>query len=254
MPYRLIRIQLLILLFALPSTASPIPGTDNVLAGTTSTTLKNGLKLIVREQHGAPLVAIDLWIRAGSGQEGPKESGASHFIEHLIFKGTPSRKPGEIDAAFEDMGATLNAGTTRDAAHFFATAPSQYLDKALEVLSDAVQHAAFDPSEMERERTVILDELARGRNDWRKEIADTLRGALYPGLPYGRSILGEPDSIKSLTRDQVSAFFKRHYYPNNAALVLAGDVTSAAAAQAGEKAFGVWGPHALSPQPATAEG
>ena len=211
-----------------------------ILSGTISSVLKNGLKVIVREQHGAPLVAIDLWVRAGSGQEGQKESGVAHFIEHLIFKGTPSRKPGEIDASFEDLGASLGAGTTRDGAHFFATVPSQYLGHALEVLSDALQHATFDSSEMEKERAVILDELARGRNDWRKEMADTLRGALYPSSPFGRPILGEPASIKEISRDRVLAFFRRYYSPNNASIVLVGDVSQNEALQAVDKAFGSW--------------
>jgi zinc protease len=229
-------------IFTSLSQAAPTSNADTALAGTVSSTLKNGLKLIVREQHGAALVAIDLWIRAGSGQEGPSESGAAHFIEHLLFKGTAARKPGEIDAAFENMGTSLNAGTTRDAAHFYTTVPSQYMPAALEVLSDAVQHAAFDSTEMTRERAVILDEVARGRNDWRKGIAEALRSALYPRSPYGRPILGEQESLMNFKRDQVAAFFKRYYSPGNAALVLVGDVTPAEATKAVDKALGSWTP------------
>src|SRR5205085_4459088 len=109
----------------------------------------NGLKLIIREQHGAQLVAIDIWVRAGSGREAPGEAGAAHFLEHLLFKGTPTRGRGEIDAAFEDIGSSLNAGTTRDGAHFYATIATPHLARALETLSDAIRNSNLSPAEME---------------------------------------------------------------------------------------------------------
>src|SRR5205807_10192581 len=152
--------------------------TDSPLSGAVLRTLENGLRVIVREQHATGLVAIDLWVKAGSGYETAEESGAAHFLEHAIFKGTDTRARGDIDAAFEDLGATLGAGTTRDGAHFYSTVAKQYVGAALEVRSDAMQHAKLAPEEIERERAVILDEMARGRNDWRKLVTDRL-AALY---------------------------------------------------------------------------
>ena len=116
----------------------------SVLSGTELRVLPNGLRLIVREQHGAKLIALDAWVRAGSDREGPTESGAAHFLEHLLFKGTPTRKPGEIDAAIEDLGATLSAGTVRDGAHFYTTVASPYAETAIDVIGDALQHASLN--------------------------------------------------------------------------------------------------------------
>jgi len=211
-----------------------------VMEGTVLRTLPNGMRLLVREQHGAALVAVDIWVRAGSVYEGPEESGAAHFIEHLIFKGTPTRRPGEIDAAIEDLGATLNAGTTRDAAHFYTTVAAPYVDTALEVLADALQNATFAPEEVERERAVILDEMARGRNDRRKQALNLLYERIYGKHPYARPILGLPDSLKRISRDAIVGFYRRLYAPNNTTVVLVGDITPDAAEKAVRKAFGGW--------------
>jgi zinc protease len=211
-----------------------------VMAGTELRTLPNGLRLIVREQHGAALVAVDVWVRAGSGREEPQESGAAHFLEHLLFKGTPTRKPGEIDAAIEDLGAMLNAGTTRDGAHLFTTVAAPYLDTALDVLADALQHATLDAREVERERAVILDEVARSRNDLRRQATDRLYALLHAGDPYGRSVLGEYESLRGLSRQTIASFYRRLYTPDNATVVLVGDITSDAAQAEVMKAFGNW--------------
>jgi zinc protease len=231
----------LLLLRVLPISAAARPGGPGaVMAGTTLRTLENGLRVVVREQHGTGLMAIDLWVRAGSGSERTAESGAAHFLEHLLFKGTPTRKPGEIDAAFEDLGSALSAGTTRDGAHFYSTVASKYLERSLDVLSDAVQHSLFAPEEIERERAVILDELARGRNEWQRQAVDTLREALYPNDPYGRPILGTSEALRKIQRDTIVGFFTRLYAPNNATLVLVGDATPEVAEGAARKAFGSW--------------
>lgn len=240
------------LLFALCLGLPAVPTllAEPVMQGTVLRTLPNGLRLIVREQRGAALVALDIWVRAGSVYEGPEESGAAHFIEHLLFKGTPTRGPGEIDAAIEDLGATLNAGTTRDAAHFYTTVAAPYLETALAVLADALQNAAIAPEEMERERAVILDEMARGQNDRRKQALNHLYERLYGRHPYGRPILGRPDSLKRMSRDTVVGFYRRLYAPNNTTVVLVGDITPDAAQTAVEKAFGGWAKRAVPPPPA----
>jgi zinc protease len=202
--------------------------------------LANGMRVLVDERHGAPLVAIDLWVRAGSGVQRPDEDGVAHFLEHMIFKGTATRKPGEIDTFFEDLGSLVTAGTTRDGAHFYSTIASAHLDHALEAMSDIVRNASLPAEEMERERAVILDELAQGRNDWRKQAVDIARLALYPSEPYARPIVGAADSIKRVTREQVQTFFKRWYLPGNAVLVLVGDVDPGTVESAVKRAFGEW--------------
>lgn len=202
--------------------------------------LPNGLRVVIEERHGAPLVAIDLWVRAGSGAQRADEDGTAHFLEHMIFKGTAKRKPGEIDALFEDVGSLVTAGTTRDGAHFYATVASAFLDRALEGLADAACNASLPAEEMQRERAVILDELAQGRNDWRKQALDAARTALYPKDLYSRPILGAAESIQALKREQIQAFYKRWYVPGNAVLMLVGDIDVEAAEAAARKAFGAW--------------
>lgn len=203
-------------------------------------TLPNGLRVLIHEQHTAPLVAIDIWVRAGSGQEKESESGVAHFLEHLVFKGTPTRKPGEIDAAIEDLGSLLNAGTTRDGTHFYTTVASRYLETALEVLADALQNATLSEEAIRHERAVILDEMARGRNDIQRRLFDRLHALLYPNHAYGRPVHGLVESLSILTRDTLNSFYRRFYVPNNTTVVLVGDLIPDDALAFVTKAFGTW--------------
>jgi zinc protease len=221
---------------------------ETLMAGVVKRELPNGVTLLVREQHGAPLVTIDAWVRAGSGVEEEDESGCAHFLEHLLFKGTPTRKTGEIDAAIEDLGATLGAGTTRDGAHYYTTVATAYYKNALEVIGDALQNSVIDPAELERERLVILDEMARARNDVLKQATNKLFSELLPGQKYGRAVLGDPESLKELTRDKIFAFYRKWYIPQNLTLVLVGDLTPDQAEEAANAVFGKW-PSGKAPTP-----
>lgn len=209
--------------------------------------------MLIRGQHTAPLVAIDIWVRAGSGREEAGESGAAHFLEHLIFKGTPTRKPGEIDAAIENLGSLLNAGTTRDGAHFYTTVASRYLETALEVLADALQNASLPEEEMRREQAVILDEIARGRNDIQRQLLDRLHTLLYPNHAYGRPVYGRVESLSAFTRDTVVTFYRRFYAPNNTTVVLVGDLSPDNALASVTKAFGAWARREVLPPPPFSE-
>ena len=213
---------------------------DSPLAGTRSFTLSNGLTVLCREQREAPLVAIDLWIRAGSLYEGAGENGAAHFLEHMMFKGTETRGPGEIDAAFEDIGSELNAGTTRDGVHFHATIAANYLAQSLDVLSDAVQRSSLASEQIIRERAVILDEGARRSNDWRRAASDALYKAVFGDSAAGRPILGTPESLGGLDRQRLAGFYSRYFRPERAALVMVGSVSPETAYKAAEAAFGNW--------------
>jgi zinc protease len=213
---------------------------DVSMRGTQLRVLPNGLRLLTREQHGAKLIAIDIWVRAGSGEELPGESGAAHFIEHLIFKGTPTRGPGQIDAAIEEMGALLNAGTLRDGAHFYTTVFTPFLEEALTVLADGLRNAEFRVEEVERERAVILDEIASGNADTLRQTRNRLYEALFPGHPYSRSILGEVESLRSITRETIVGFYRRLYAPNNITLALVGDIRTSEAEKLALRLFGDW--------------
>lgn len=223
------------------------------MRGTELRVLPNGLRLLTREQHGAKLVAIDIWVRAGSGEELPEESGAAHFLEHLIFKGTPTRGPGQIDAAIEEMGALLNAGTLRDGAHFYTTVATPFLEEALTVLADGLRNAEFRKEEVERERAVILDEIASGSANLLRQTRNRLYEALFPGHPYGRPILGEAESLRAMTRETIVGFHRRLYAPNNITLALVGDIRPAEAERLALRLFGDWQASARRPPKPSAQ-
>lgn len=220
----------------------------------TRKTLPNGVEVIVAPMPGTRLAAVDVWLLAGSSHEKPEERGAAHFLEHMLFKGTPSRGRGEVDAAVEKCGGLLNAGTLRDAAHVFTTVDRAYVGQVLEVISDAVQHPALERAEFELERTVILDEFASNRRQAGKALYDAAFALAYAGRPEGLPVLGDPTSIARLSREAVEAFHARRYRPGACAVVVAGAVEETATVDAAERAFGAWPRSAPSAVPAqTAE-
>lgn len=214
-------------------------------------TLPNGLRVLVREAHEAPLVTIDLWVRAGSARETPETNGVAHFMEHLLFRGTQKRGRGDIDREIEELGATLNATTSRDWMHLYTTVASRYWQTALEVIADAVQNSALRPDDMEREQMIILDELARAADDPVRDANQRLAELLFEKHPYRLPVAATRDSILHIQREQVLEFYRKYYVPNNASLVIVGDVTEAEAFTAAEKLFGQWQPREINdPEPA----
>lgn len=203
-------------------------------------TLPNGLRVLVREAHEAPLVTIDLWIRAGSSRETAETNGVAHFMEHLLFRGTAKRGRGEVDRDIEELGATLNATTSRDWMHLYATVASRYWQNALEVVADAVQNSALRPEDVEREQMIILDELARAADDPVRDANQRLAELLFQKHPYRLPVAATRDSIIRIQREQIVEFYRKYYVPNNASLVIVGDVTATEAFAAVEKLFGGW--------------
>ena len=203
-------------------------------------TLPNGLRILVRERHASPLIAIELWVRAGAREETSSEAGAAHFLEHTLFKGTKTRRVGEVDMAIENLGATLNAATGPDYARFYTCVASEHGSDALEVVADVVRNAALPALEVERERQVIRDELAQRDSDSGSVLIDRLYGAAFSAHPYGRPPGGTAAGIRALTRESLVSFYRRTYTPGRCTLVLAGDLTSERARSMAERAFGDW--------------
>jgi len=201
------------------------------------TTLPSGLKVIVREGNSTDLAALDIWVRAGAVNELPEKCGTAHFIEHMIFKATDRYGPGQLDREIEGVGADLNAGTTHDYAHFYTTVPSDALPTALNALADAVVNAVFREEEVEKERRVILDELARSEADPFQYALDRVAGLLYLNHPYGRPQVGSRATIARITRDDLVAFHRAYFTPANTTVVIAGRVRSADVVALVERAF-----------------
>jgi zinc protease len=203
------------------------------------TVFPNGLRVVIKEAHAVNLVSIQYWVRAGGFRETDKTRGAAHFIEHLIFKGTDRYPQGGIDAEIEDLGGVLNATTEKDWVSFSTTVASQYANKALEVLGDALRHPKFRQEDLEVERRVIADEIAAQRLDPHRVVAARLFHMAYPNHPYQHDVLGTRDTVGKMDRATVQQFFADHYTPSNATLVIVGDVTAASVLPHVKTVFGV---------------
>ena len=199
--------------------------------------LANGAQLVVWSDPALPLACVDVWVRAGSVFEKPGEEGAAHFLEHMLFKGTPSNPRGTLDERIENLGATLNASTSRDWAHFHTTVASRHLNTAIDLLADALQNPLFDEEEMERERRVILSEIAGRRADPTQLLDDELGPRLYGAHPYGRPVYGSAEAVSRLTPAVLRAFHNRLYVGGAMSIIVVGGVQTQETLAMLERAF-----------------
>jgi zinc protease len=184
--------------------------------------LPNGVVVIMHEHRAADVVALQLWMRVGGRDEQPDELGLSHYLEHMLFKGTPTRPPGSIDRLIEGLGGTSNAFTSYDFTHFDIVVPSAHARTALEVLADIAVNAAFVPAELEAEKKVVFEEMNLVEDDPEKFLTRRLSEVAYRAHPYGRPILGTRELVQGLTRDRLNAYYKKHYVPQSMVLVVVG--------------------------------
>lgn len=188
--------------------------------------LDNGMIGLVKEDRSAPVVAIQIWVGIGSVHEEEwLGAGLSHFVEHMIFKGTPIRSPGEISREISDVGGDLNAYTGFDRTVFHVKLPSRNWTKGLEVLADAVMNASFPEEEWAREREVILREFAMHRDNPDQEIGRLLWATAFRVHPYRVPVMGYEEVFRSSTRDDLVSFFRKHYTPDNMIVSVVGDVS-----------------------------
>jgi zinc protease len=189
--------------------------------------LPNGVVLIAQNHRAADVVAVQLWVRVGGRDERPEELGLSHYMEHMLFKGTPTRPPGSIDRLIEGLGGTSNAFTSYDFVHYDVVVPAAHVRSALEILADIAVNAAFVPAELEAEKKVVFEEMNLLEDDPEKFLARRLSEVAYRGHPYGRSILGSRELVQTLTRERLNAYYTKHYVPGNMTVVVVGPVTPA---------------------------
>jgi zinc protease len=224
---------ILAVLLTAASGVCALGGPEDVFAGT----LPNGMRVIVKEGHTVNLVSVDVWIKAGSVNEDASKNGISHLTEHMVFKATKKYGPGQIDREIEGIGAEVNGGTSKDYVHFYTTVASQYLPTALDVLSDAVMNALFRAEDVEKERRVVLDEIARDESDPLRRAIDMFIDSAYSTHPYRLHAAGSRDSVSKLTRDELYAYYCRRYTPRNTCVSVAGDVSLQDALKAVSRAF-----------------
>lgn len=186
-------------------------------------TLPNGLKVLLKEVHTAPLISHWLWVRVGSRDEGPGLSGVSHWVEHMQFKGTPKFPAGELDKAISRDGGYWNAMTYIDWTAYFETMPAEKIDLALQLEADRLANSHFESKEVEAERTVIISERQGNENSPMFLLDEDVQEAAFAVHPYQHEVIGRMADLKTITRDQLYSHYKHFYVPNNAVLSLAGD-------------------------------
>lgn len=185
--------------------------------------LDNGLKVICMEDHTFPLVAVVTAVRVGSRYESEKESGISHLLEHLLFKGTKTRGYKEVNEALEAIGGYNNAFTRKDYTAFEIVVPSEHLEKGLEIQSDMLFNSIIPPHELERERGVVISEIDQKLDHPLSYLQRMFERNFYQGTPYSKPILGSPDTISAISRNQILHFYRNYYIPSNMTIAAVGD-------------------------------
>ncbi len=200
--------------------------------------LPNGLRLIVQDQRSADIVAVYLWVGVGVRYEQPDELGYSHFMEHMLFKGTDTWGPGYLDRAVEGVGGRSNAVTSFDYTSFYIVVPSEATERAIQLLNQMAFRSIFDPQEIAREREVIFEEANIEADNPKSAIIRQLYGLVFDGHPYGRPVLGTRPTMNAATRERLMAFYKRYYTPENMTVVVAGPVDPQAVRAMVDRTFG----------------
>jgi len=201
--------------------------------------LSNGLTLLVKPDRSSALASVQAWVRTGSIHEGEQlGAGLSHFLEHMLFKGTARRTGREISETVQSNGGSINAYTTFDRTVYYIDLPSERLEVAVDLLADAVLHSKLPEDEIAREKDVILREIAMTRDDPGNRLWEAVFATAFREHPYRQPIIGHKDVFAAVDRDALLAYYRERYVPNNIVIVVAGDVDVAATRAAVEKHFG----------------
>ena len=187
--------------------------------------LENGLTLYGLEARHAPVVTLWVWYHVGGRNEVPGTTGMSHFLEHMLFKGTPLHPKGDLDKLLARYGALWNAFTSEDVTCYFETVPRERYGVALELEADRMRNALISREETEAERTVIVSEREGLENDPSFLLGEQLQAIAFNRHPYGQGVIGSKDEIRLMTRDGLYAHYRRHYAPNNAYVIVVGDAS-----------------------------
>jgi len=229
------RIALPLLLIASLLAPSSARAADRVVAAT----LDNGLRVLLLEDQRSPIVSFQVWYRVGSRNEHRGLTGIAHFLEHLMFKGTPSHGPKQFARLVEQNGGQDNAFTSQDVTSYYVDIAADKLDLVIDLEADRMQNLLLDPKEITSEREVVIEERrTRTEDDPSGFLGEEVGSIAFKAHPYGAPIIGWMDDIKRVTPEEIRAFYKTYYVPNNAIVVAVGAFRAADALEKIKKRFG----------------
>jgi zinc protease len=209
--------------------------------------LANGLAVLVQEDHSAPLVCSYIWYRVGVRHEPSGQAGISHFLEHMAFKGTERLSGREMNRLVTAKGGYLNGFTSMDYTAYVETLPSDALDLAFEIESERMARCTLSAEDIETEKGVVLSEFEGRENDPSFLLYLQMMATQFPGQPYGRDAIGLKDDLRALTRDEMVAYYRSHYAPNNAVLAVTGDISAEEVFEKAKRYFGPIPPDTPAP-------
>jgi zinc protease len=204
----------------------------------TRTTLDNGLKVLVQEEHTAPLASVWCWYKVGSKDERPGLTGVSHWVEHMNFKGTTNIPRDQVKGIIEQYGGSWNGYTWIDQTTYLETATRDALDRMLFIESERMANCLYHPDDCESERTVIISELQGGENDPDQLLDQEVTATAFKAHPYRHPTIGWLTDLQTMTRDDLYGYYRKYYVPNNATLVIVGDVDADEAIKRASHYFG----------------
>jgi len=205
------------------------------------TTLDNGLRIITATMPHTQAVCVSFFIGVGSRYETETQAGISHFIEHLLFKGTPKRPTAKaISEAVEGTGGILNGGTDKELTVYWCKVAQSHLTLALDVLADMLLHSSFDPQEIEKERRVIIEEINMSKDSPAQQVHMLIDELLWPNHPLGRDIAGSKKSVTGITRDMMLDYLTNQYLPGNTVVAIAGNIQHQEVITAINQTLGDW--------------
>ncbi|PYN37252.1 MAG: insulinase family protein [Candidatus Rokuibacteriota bacterium] len=216
-----------------------VPSSARAADRVVAATLDNGLRVLLLEDPRSPIVSFQVWYRVGSRNEHRGSTGIAHFLEHLMFKGTPSHGPKQFARLVEENGGQDNAFTSQDVTSYYVDIAADKLDLLIDLEADRMQNLLLDPKEITSEREVVIEERrTRTEDDPGGFLGEEVSSIAFKAHPYGAPIIGWMDDIKRVTPDEIRAFYKTYYVPNNAIVVAVGAFRAADALEKIKKRFG----------------
>jgi zinc protease len=250
----LFAISLILFAAVMASGQAPPSKADTTLtAGLTETVLPNGLRVLTKEVHSAPVVSFSVWYKVGSRNEHSGLTGISHLLEHMMFKGTARYRVGEIARTLFLNGASFNANTYYDWTSYYETLATDRLELAMRIESDRMAHSRIDTADLASEMTVVRSELEGGENDPETLLRRAVIAAAFEAHPYHWPVIGWRSDVEQMPRDAIYRYYKTHYGPNTATVVIVGDFDTARALAQVRRHFGALKPIPPPPPVSTTE-